>query len=187
MKTKNDLKNEFLTILRTVNRDGIFELENFLNTSDFFDAPCSRIYHLNRPQGLVEHSLNVYYLLCHKCSYFKNYLNIKQITNDEIIISGLLHDVCKTNYYKENTKPNSDKVSYEVDEKLPIGHGEKSVIVLQEYIKLTKREKMAIRWHMGLFGVCQFDMKTYNQAQNEEPLVTLLHTADMEASFIVEG
>lgn len=188
-----DHKAKFLRILNTVQRDGIQNLIAFLEGSDFFTAPASSKYHLSKPGGLVEHSLNVYNLLEGKLEGFwivyglwlKEKVPKTPHPNDSIIIIGLLHDLCKIGLYKEGGEPELPIV-YSVDDSFPLGHGEKSVSIIQEYIKLTNEERLAIRWHMGPFGLSQEDMLFYREAQ-KMPLVTLLFTADYEASNILEA
>ena len=91
------MKEKFLELLRTVKRDGIEDLINFLEKSDFFKAPASTRFHGNYEGGLAEHSMKVYEILKHKVEH-----NIKGVTipEESIIIIGLLHDICKTNFYK---------------------------------------------------------------------------------------
>ena len=57
------MKEEFLMLLRSVNREGMDELINFIEKSDFFKAPASTRFHGSNEGGLLEHSLNVYKIL----------------------------------------------------------------------------------------------------------------------------
>ena len=147
------MKEEFLELLRRVKREGIEDLIKFLENSDFFKAPASTRFHGDYEQGLVEHSLDVYKILDHKV---KNCIKPINVPEESIIIIGLLHDICKTNFYKvdyrnaKNALGVWEKVPYyTIDDTIPYGHGEKSVMMITEYIKLTPKEKYAIRWHMG--------------------------------------
>ncbi len=180
------MKEEFLQLLKSVNRDGINDLIDFLENSDFFKAPASTRYHGNYEGGLVEHSLNVYKLLCEKVKNSPIKINV---SNDSLIIIALLHDICKVNYYKvdyrnaKNSLGVWEKVPYyTVDDTIPYGHGEKSVMLISEYIKLTIEEKYCIRWHMGftepkeLYG-------TLGQAFKKFPLALLVHEADLETTY----
>ena len=97
------------------------------------------------------------------------------------MFTALLHDVCKINYYEYIPQQNK----FKVNESVPLGHGEKSVIIIQDYIKLTEEEKLAIRWHMGAY--CgQQDWNNYGAAIDLYPLVLALHEADMEASRFLD-
>ena len=138
------MKEEFINLLRSTNREGMEDVINFLEKSDFFKAPASTRFHGDYEGGLLEHSMKVYEILKDKVKI----ASISIDTPDEsIIIMALLHDVCKANYYKFGEW---EKVPYyTVDDTIPYGHGEKSVMMLTEYVKLTNEEKYAIRWHMG--------------------------------------
>lgn len=176
-----------------VERDGIPELLDFLAESDFYGAPCSTKYHLAVPGGLAQHSLNVYTLLQEKVEHYE----VMNGNSESVIICGLGHDLCKANFYTravKNVKENGrwhEKEVYVTADQLPLGHGEKSISILQDYIHLTDEEKLAIRWHM-----CAFDASihfnypngfAYREAVKKSPLVTLLFTADFEASNIIEA
>ncbi len=177
------MKENYIALLRSTNRPGIDELIEYLeNETDFFTAPASTQYHLNYEGGLLEHSLNVY-----------NQLMNKNTENQEsTIIVSLLHDICKANYYKKimiNKKINNawqQVESYTTDDQYPLGHGEKSVILVQRFITLTEDEILAIRWHMGGFE-SKDNYKYLNKAFSKCKLAFLLHEADMEATYLLEN
>lgn len=195
-------KETILNILKTAlainkSREGASDLIYYLeNGTDYFTAPASTIYHGNYEGGLSEHSLNVYNLLKEKVSRFN--LNIGE---DTIAICGLLHDACKLNTYIKSKKWDKDFKNktgewrqidcYEIDDKFPASHGSKSVFTLQRFIKLTDEEILAIQWHMGTSSASVLfpypDGYSYNSAKEMYPLVTLLFTADLEASGIMEN
>lgn len=181
------MKEEFLNLLRTVKREGIENLIEFLEKSDFFTAPASTRFHGNFEGGLAEHSLKVYEILKHKIEN-----NIKGIKTEEesIIIIGLLHDICKTNFYKidyrnaKNALGVWEKVPYyTIEDTIPYGHGEKSVMMITEYIKLTPEEKYAIRWHMGYTEPKEV-YNTIGAAYTKYPIALLTHEADLEATYL---
>lgn len=185
------MKDQFIELLNQIERPGIDMLANFLEDSDFYFAPCSTKYHLSVPGGLVKHSINVYKLLALKNKQYK-----LDINPETVLISGLLHDICKVNFYGtdyRNVKEDGvwvQKQIYVVKDQFPIGHGEKSVIMLQKYIDLTQEEQLAIRWHMGPFtdGFDSYGLsQAYYTACKETKLVTALFTADMEAAQIFEA
>lgn len=187
-------KEKFEFIINTkVNRAGKEELLNYLAKSDFYIAPASAKFHNNFEGGLVEHSVNVYNRL-HSlvvAEYGADYATY--ISDETIALCGLLHDVCKIDYYKidyRNTKIGDvwTKVPYfSVNEILPYGHGEKSVYIVNSFIKLTRDEALAINWHMGGFDARAKDgSMAVSQAFNISPLVLLLHTSDMLATYIDE-
>ena len=145
------MKEEMINLLSTIDREGIKDVISFLEKSDFFTAPASTKFHGAYEGGLLEHSLKVYEILKKKLS--DNNMNISE---DTIKIVALLHDICKANFYKvdyrnaKNEMGEWEKVPYyTVDDTIPYGHSEKSVMMLTEYMKLTNEEKYAIRWHMG--------------------------------------
>ena len=184
-------RQEFLGLCeKYLTRNGNAELLNWLKASDFFVAPASTRYHGSHEGGLVEHSLNVYRCLLEE-------LNNTQLKNDytdeTVALVSLFHDVCKANYYKKgtrNVKENGQWVTkdiFEIDEKFPCGHGEKSVIILQNFVQLSADEIYAIRAHMGGFdtsvkGGDYFIGKIFERSK----LALLLHIADMKATYLME-
>jgi hypothetical protein len=188
-------KNEFIEVYNQyIKREGANELLEFLlsNKSDFFEAPCSTRYHLSKEGGLVEHSLNVYHCL-------KDYLERPRVKNlyglevnpESIAIVALLHDLCKVNVYKKsfrNTKDESGKwikvPTYEFQDDLPYGHGEKSVYIISGFMKLTRDEAFAIRYHMGFSDT--ENIRNVGEAFSKFPLAFALSTADMEATYFIE-
>ena len=179
------MKEQFLELLRSTNREGIEELINFLEKTDFFTAPASTRFHGNHEGGLLEHSLKVYEILKHKV---ENCIIPITIGEDSIILIALLHDLCKANFYKidyrnaKNALGVWEKVPYyTVDDTIPYGHGEKSVMMATEYIKLTPEEKYSIRWHMG-YSEPKEQYNTLVVAFNKYPIALLTHEADVEAT-----
>ena len=180
------MKEEFLELLRKVNREGINELIEFIQKTDFFKAPASTRFHGDHEWGLVEHSIKVYEILKHKVE--TNIEPIK-VSEESLIIIALLHDLCKANFYKvdyrnaKNALGVWEKVPYyTVDDTIPYGHGEKSVMMITEYMKLTSEEKYCIRWHMG-FTEPKEQYTTLGLAYKKYPLALLTHEADLEATY----
>ena len=188
-------KERFLQIYTThIKREGADKLLDYLcsDASDFFTAPASTRYHGAYRGGLVEHSLNVYDCLCDylareraKNKYGMNY------SDETIAIVALLHDMCKVNFYVETTRNvKEDGVwktvpFYTIDDKLPYGHGEKSVYIASGYMRLTREEAFAIRYHMGFSG--PEEANQVGKALEMFPLAFALCVADMEASYYMEG
>lgn len=187
-----ELKEKFLTLYdENITRDGASELRQWLSSSDFFVAPASTKYHGSYEGGLIEHSLNVYNCLVEEleCSGLSD-----SYSSETVAIVSLLHDVCKANFYKKgtrNVKENGQWVAkevFEIDEKFPCGHAEKSVIILQNFLSLSAEEIYAIRAHMGGFdtsvkGGDYFIGKIFEKSR----LAVLLHIADMKATYLLEG
>ena len=183
------MKEEFLELLRKVNREGINELIEFIQKTDFFKAPASTRFHGDHEGGLVEHSIKVYEILKHKVE--TNIEPIK-VSEESLIIIALLHDLCKANFYKvdyrnaKNALGVWEKVPYyTVDDTIPYGHGEKSVMMITEYMKLTSEEKYCIRWHMG-FTEPKEQYTTLGLAYKKYPLALLTHEADLEATYFYD-
>lgn len=183
-------KENYLEICKNkIHRDGIDNLLRWLEQSDFFTAPASTKFHGNFEGGLCEHSLNVYHVLKGLCEQY-----LPTVSQESIAVVALFHDVCKINFYKvgqRNVKDDTGKWFtkdvWEIEEKIPLGHGEKSCIILQWYIKLSVEELLAIRWHMGGFD-CAAKGGDYglSKAQDYSKLVTLLHVADQISSQLLE-
>ncbi len=180
------MKEEFLKLLRTINREGIEDLIKFIEKSDFFKAPASTRFHGAYEGGLLEHSMKVYEILVHKVN--TSIVPI-EVSSETLIIIALLHDICKANFYKvdyrnaKNSFGEWEKVPYyTVEDTIPYGHGEKSVMMITEYMKLSVEEKYCIRWHMG-FSEPKELYGTLGEAFKKFPLALLLHEADLEASY----
>ncbi len=183
------MKEEFIRLLRSTNREGMEDVINFLEKSDFFKAPASTRYHGCFEGGLLEHSMKVYELFKDKVE--KSVIEINT-PPESLIIMALLHDVCKANYYKvdyrnaKNSLGEWEKVPYyTVDDTIPYGHGEKSVMMLTEYIKLTNEEKYAIRWHMGYTEPKEL-YNTIGAAYKKYPFALLMHEAYLEATYFYD-
>lgn len=179
------MKEKFIELLRSVNREGIQNVIDFIDKTDFYTAPASTRFHGAYEGGLLEHSLKVYEILSKKVKD-----NNLDIDPDTIKIVALLHDICKVNFYKtdyrnvKNQRGDWEKVPYyTVDDTIPYGHGEKSVMMLTEYMKITNEEKYAIRWHMG-FTEPKEAYSTLSIAFKKYPLALFLFEADLEATYI---
>lgn len=190
-----DNKERFIDIYKKhIHREGSERLLEFLlsKNSDFFVAPASARFHGSYEGGLLDHSLNVYDCL-------KDYLSRNRVketyglsyNEESIAIVALLHDLCKINCYKKgtrNVKENGQWIqvpTFEYHDTLPYGHGEKSVYMISGYMKLTREEAFAIRYHMGFSG--NEDARNVGAAFEMFPLAFALSTADMEATYFIEG
>ncbi len=189
-------KEKIHQLLISTGRPGMERLVDWMETkTDFYTAPASTKYHLACEGGLAKHSLNVYDLLVQKVSS-----GLLRLSDDTIIITTLLHDLCKVNFYvresknvKEGTKINAygkevanwvEKEVWTVKDSFPVGHGEKSCYYIQSHIRLTDEEYAMIRLHMGS------DRNGYPDPFSESaalfPGVIAIHTADLESAYIVE-
>ncbi len=188
-------KERFVAIFRDkIHREGSEELLKYLlsDSCDFFIAPASTRFHGAEPGGLCRHSLNVYDCLVDQLSRPRMREKYGISYSDEsIAIAALLHDICKTNFYKvemRNVKKDGVWTAvpyYTIDDRLPYGHGEKSVYIVSGYMKLTRDEAFAIRYHMGFSGT--EDNNQVGRALEMFPLAFALSVADMEAAYFMEG
>ena len=188
-------KEEFIQIYRdSIRREGADALLDYLeHKSDFFTAPASARYHGAWPGGLCEHSVNVYRCLA---AYLERE-RVKELygleySAESIALVALLHDVCKTGCYKAGTRNVKGPdgrwqavPTFYYEDSLPYGHGEKSVYILSGFLRLTREEAMAIRWHMGFSG--DEDKRLVGQAFQQYPLAFALSVADMEATYFLEN
>lgn len=181
-----DNKERFLALCSRVNRDGMADVVKWLEGSDFFHAPASTRFHGSYAGGLLEHSLNVYDELIRLLDAYPEV----QANEDSIIIASLFHDLCKVHMYGTESRNRKDAngkwesyTAYTNDEKFHYGgHGSKSVFILQNYMKLTPEEAVAINCHMS----CWDGNTSVGAAYEQYPLAWLLHVADEAATYIKE-
>lgn len=193
-------KEEFLELLRSTKRDGVEDVITDLENLGFFSAPASAGHHLNVEGGLVLHSINTCKAALAVWEAMKPLEPSLQteVSRDSLIIASLLHDVCKADIYVRSVKKRrnvlgqwEDTEGYNVSYKeFPMGHGEKSVIqLLCSGLDMTDAEMLAIRWHMGAWGInmnSYEDQRCYDTARALYPLVSIVQTADGLAASIME-
>ena len=196
------MKERFIQLYQAfVKRPGADKLLAWLETTDFFEAPASTRFHLSRPGGLVEHSIHVYhrlhdlYVSERQRAEDQPFIELLNGEEETIAICALLHDICKANFYtvemrnRKNEQGQWEKYPfYVVDDQLPYGHGEKSVYIISGFMKLTREEAMAIRWHMG-FSDTDFKGGGFSvgNAFGKFPLAVLTHIADLQATYLDEA
>ena len=190
-------KERFIDLYQThIRREGADKLLEYLDSpaSDFFTAPASTKFHNNVPGGLLSHSLNVYDCLV---SYYKSerraeLFGLEDVSDETLAVVALLHDLCKVNVYKESKRNVKDESGvwrqvpyYEFKDELPYGHGEKSVYIISGFMRLSREEAFAIRYHMGFSN--EDDPRNVGAAFELFPLALALSIADTEATYFVEG
>ena len=188
-------KERFIEIFKSkITREGADKLLQFLLSphSDFFTAPASSRFHSSYEGGLLDHSLNVYDCLVAYMNTDKAKELGFEYSEETLAIVALLHDLCKVNVYKKGFRNVKDEKgvwqrvdTFEYDDKLPYGHGEKSVYIISGYMKLTREEAFAIRYHMGYSST--EDPRNVSMAFEMFPLAFALSTADSEATYFVES
>lgn len=190
------MKDKFITAYtENITRPGADKLLAWIESSDFFTAPASTRFHLSSPGGLLEHSLHVFERMKAICANEATVTpGFNEPSMETIAVCGLLHDICKANFYAvemRNRKNDQGRWEqypfYVVDDKLPYGHGEKSVYIISGFMRLSREEAMAIRWHMG-FSDNDFKGGGYSvgNAFEKFPLAVLLHIADLQATYLDE-
>jgi hypothetical protein len=196
-----NLKEQFKERLLSTKREGMETVIKHLDRLGFFVAPASTKFHLNVKGGLMQHSWNV----CNTALMLREQMIAMnpdlagKLPEESVVLASLLHDVCKSNIYKDtllnrkNDQGYWEKVpGYEVDyTSLPLGHGEKSVIMLLTLgLKLTKDEMLAIRWHMTAWELAfQSPEQKANlqKAREIAPLCAIVQAADGLASALLEA
>lgn len=199
-------KERFINLVRTIDREGasIDELLDMLEHSDFYSAPASTRFHNAFPEGLLQHSLNVYHVLNEMNSALIN-LGLPGIDPNSLLITGLFHDISKINYYQPSFKnvkvyketgskwDDAGRFDWETqktfsvkdaDDRFIFGtHGENSERILRSYIPLTYDESAAILSHHGAWDNPKID---FTAIANKYPLVSMLHSADLLATYVIE-
>lgn len=193
-----------------VRRPGIDKLMAYIRKSDFYTAPASTKYHLSCEGGLLQHSLNVLDAMREvmtkendgqyedgspriKYHYQVAGRFVTTISEESLIVIALLHDICKTYFYTVSTRNAKNEKTgkwekapyYTVSDKMPLGHGCKSAMIIKQYMELTTPEMYAIWWHMGFTDTT--DTMSLTQAIKQYPIIWAVHTADMMASYFMEA
>ena len=183
-------KEEFIDIYQTnIHREGADRLLEWLQTTDFFTAPASTRYHCACPSGLVQHSVNVYEVMMEK------HFDPETDSAESFALCALLHDVCKAQFYKISTRNVKNEKTgqwekvpyYTIEDAFPYGHGEKSVFLIERFVRLKPAEATAIRWHMGGFDdAARGGNFSISVAYDKYPIAVKLHLADLEATYLRE-
>lgn len=176
----------FKDYFRLIERPGAADLLQWIESNSFFEAPASKRHHGAKPGGLAEHSINVFRRLLWLNKREEKRTNIALYNLETLTVCGLLHDLCKIDAYRQ-TEGQQGKPEYQLTRNFPAGHGEKSVILILQFMHLTKDEILAIRWHMGQYDFYArgggYDL---DNAFNQCKLAVMLHLADMMATHFDE-
>lgn len=193
-------REEFDSLLRSTEREGIDDVISDLENLGFYEAPASAGHHLNTAGGLVLHSLNTCKaaLAVYESMKALEPTLENEVKRESVILASLLHDVCKSDIYERTVKRRKTRIGtwedsegYKITyKKFPMGHGEKSVILLLcSGLDLYDDEMLAIRWHMGAFGLNMSsyeDERCYDTSRKLYPLVSIIQVADSLAASILE-
>ena len=183
--------DDFMTIVQSIQfKRSPDKLLQYLTQSDFFYAPAARSHHDAQQGGLYNHSKKVY-----NAMRILNKVSKNKTDDQSLFYMGFGHDICKINIYKEKQQWFKDqhnkwqsKPGWQIVDPFPVGHGQKSIIIMLKYVQLTNEQMLAIRWHMGGFDNYvrdQIGKHTYAQAQDATPLTRMLHIADLMAVAIL--
>ena len=185
-----DYKLKFIEYYQAnIHREGADRLLEWLQTTDFFTAPASTRYHCACPSGLVQHSVNVYEVMMEK------HFDPETDSAESFALCALLHDVCKAQFYKISTRNVKNEKTgqwekvpyYTIEDAFPYGHGEKSVFLIERFVRLKPAEATAIRWHMGGFDdAARGGNFSISVAYDKYPIAVKLHLADLEATYLRE-
>lgn len=159
-------------------------LRNHVITQEFYDwlidngfktVPASTKYHGAYEGGLYEHSCAV----TRDLVYMTEKLGLEWQREESPWIVGMFHDLCKIDAYVKITDCEGTGWQHNGNVLLK-GHGDKSVMLLSQFMTLTEEEIMCIRYHMGAYETG--DWKQLDLAIKKYPNVLFTHTADMSAS-----
>ena len=183
-------KEQFLAYYRQhISREGSEKLLEWLQKTDFFTAPASTKFHCACEGGLVLHSVNVFEMMMEK------HYNEDEDSAESFAICALLHDLCKAQFYKTSTRNVKNEQTgqwekvpyYTIEDAFPYGHGEKSVFLIERFMKLSTAEAMAIRWHMGGFDdSAKGGSFAISHAFERYPIAVKLHLSDLESTYLRE-
>lgn len=151
---------------------------DWLKVQGFFNIPAAVHHHSNCTSGLFNHS----FIVAQTLVDYTKALGLKWSRPWSPYIVGMFHDLCKLEAYSYNF--DYSEWEYSADQGVIPGHGEKSVIMLQQHIQLTEEEIACIRWHMGAFESKEM-WSGYSSACKKVPNVLYTHTADMYASQVL--
>lgn len=183
----NKNKANFVALVNAyVHREGIDSLMQFLEESDFYTAPASTRFHGAFDGGLCTHSIAVGKQLMTLADLYAPGVYDKE----SLVIAALFHDLCKIGVYKRDTRNVKNEAGkweqvpyFKFEEDFPFGgHGEKSVFLIMQHMKLSKNEAAAINAHMGFAGAQ--NITAVSEVYNKNPLAWMLHIADEAATYI---
>ena len=192
-------KEKFISLLKSTNRKGVNQLLLLLEEKGFFEAPASTRFHLSKNGGLLQHSINVYDVAMKvRSAMIELDERLKDAFPEDSVIIASLYMMFLRPIYKQCIKRQKndngswvDTLGYDTDYSIfPLGHGEKSVIVLlRSGMELTDDEIIANRWHMNAWDLPfqSYEAKSnLNVAREHSPLLTLIQTADGLSSALIE-
>jgi len=168
------MKNKRFDIFKDIMKDAVSdEMLVWLMENGFFTAPASTKHHGNYEGGLFDHSLEV----TRKLLSMTEEMQLEWQRPESPIIVGMFHDLCKIDQYKY-----IELLGYQHKDCLLSGHGDKSIMLLSQFMTLTEEEILCIRYHMGAYETKDWD--SYGKAIEKYETVLWTHSADMFASRV---
>ena len=175
----------FKNYFNYIKRPGAADLLQWMDANGFFEAPASKRHHGAEPGGLAQHSINVCRRLIQMNAEEERRQQSLNYDLETLAICGLLHALCKIDAYRKVGFEGINE--YQLTKNFPAGHGEKSVILILQFMHLTQEEILAIRWHMGQYDFYArgggYDL---DNAFRQSKLAVMLHLADMMATHFDE-
>lgn len=173
----------------TVGQWVIPEFKEWLFANGFFVKPAAINHHGNYTGGLFDHSFEVMTALVEMTKRF----DIRWKNKRSPYIVGMFHDLCKIDdYIDENAtdvvimgtgSPVSKNPKWIFNRSgILKGHGEKSVMLLSQFMSLTEEEIFCISFHMGAYETQRWN--EFDAAIRKYETVLWTHTADMYASKV---
>lgn len=186
---------------QVMTRDGSDTLANFMLKRDYFTAPASCHFHCAFYGGLAVHSWGVYQALQDLLSSTKT-----EMDEESKYLVTIMHDLCKCQYYRndqwkwfkgeESGAKWEKKFQWTIDDKIPLGHGERSLFILQNFVRVSVEEALSIRHHLGFVdqGAHNRWPSALHLAFQDFPCCVAAHLADFttaltetEMSFLYDG
>lgn len=146
-------------------------------------SPASTKYHLNKEGGLLEHSIGVAETLLQLRASLS-----PDISEESCVFVGLIHDIGKVvmpgmPYYLPEVKNRVPTGAYSINPDIvAMGLSLRSLYLVPQYIPLFDAETQAIAYHYGMYVP-----ERRSVAHKEEPLLLLLHWADMWTASVLEN
>lgn len=168
------------------------EFMDWLKNNGFFTAPASKNHHGNYEGGLFDHC----YAVAEQLKLLTKANRLKWENPRSPFVVGMFHDLCKIDEYVKvvdeegQVMMGTGEVKGEIahfehaSDVLLKGHGDKSIMLLSQFITLTEEEILCIRYHMGAYN--RDDWEGFDKAIRKYPNVLFTHTADMYASKVLE-
>ena len=151
----DDNKTKIISLLRSTNRAGVEKVISYLENNQYFIIPATIHHHHRGKGGLAQHSLEVLAMMKSR--------QPEDVSDESLIITALLHDVCKTERFQYNKHGGLSYVHGKGH-----GRGRKSIRILQNCgLDITETARRSIRWHLGGNNADIKDLHDVTEARTE--------------------